>query len=103
MTYHHDDTIRGRERKRGVHDMLDQRQSAGLMEHFGLSGFHSGAETGRQDNYCQIRVHLVFVFVFEARWRRLRPSPARWIATSAMAAGSCRIFLPNEANGRAMT
>ena len=71
--------------ERGIDDVLEQRLSAGAVQHFGVAALHAGAESGGEDHDGYGLVHY-FYYAFLRR----RPSCASLTTTAAVAAGSWR-------------
>ena len=84
---HREDAFRRSQRERGIDDVLEKSFSSSLVEHFGLTALHAGAESGSEDHDGNGLLH----YYYYAFLRRL-PSCASLITTAAVASGSWRIF-----------
>src|SRR5262245_27636643 len=61
-----EDAFRRSQRERGIDDVLEECFSSGLVEHFGLTALHAGAESGCEDHDGYGLLHLLPLCVLAA-------------------------------------
>ena len=88
MADYHEYTLGRSQLERRLNRMLDQRFSAGLVQHFGLAGLHARPQPGGQNRNRHSSIHVLYYSLLGSTaaifFRRFLPSMAKRMAMAAM-------------------